>query len=104
MCARGSARHTPLVDKYAVTTLLTSTGFDQVDQVVREIIGLVEPGFPGRVYSYYLVGSYAVGEPVPASDIDLIILFKDELEPAERQGFGAIRDQCRQISPIALDL
>jgi predicted nucleotidyltransferase len=84
--------------------LLTTTGFAQVDQVVREIIGLVEPKFAGRVRGYYLVGSYAVGEPLAASDIDLIILFKGELEPAEHQQFGAIRDQCRQISPIALDL
>jgi predicted nucleotidyltransferase len=56
------------------------------------------------VQGYYLVGSYAVGEAVPASDIDLIVVFKNQLTPDDQQHFLAVRDHCKRVSPYPLDL
>src|SRR5689334_23360054 len=84
--------------------LLASSGSARVDQIIRDTIGLLELSFPSRVRGYYLVGSYAVGEALPTSDIDLLILFKGSLAPAERQRFEQARAKCKQRSAVMLDL
>src|SRR5262245_62763622 len=80
------------------------TALPAIDQTLAAIIGIIEQRLPQRVLGYYLVGSYAVGEAVPASDIDLIAVFKDQLSPEEQQHFLAIRDHCKRVSPYPLDL
>jgi hypothetical protein len=57
-------------------TPLHSTGNQQVDHILQGVIGLYEMIFPGRIRGYYLVGSYADGSAVAASDIDVEIWFK----------------------------
>ena len=84
--------------------LLTSTGAARIDQALRESIALIEQQLPDRVRGYYLVGSYAYGEAQPASDIDLIVVLKDELGQADRQRFAAARAECERISLLPLDL
>jgi predicted nucleotidyltransferase len=85
-------------------TLLTSTGAARIDQALRDSIALIEQQLPDRVRGYYLVGSYAYGEAQPASDIDLIVVLKDELGQADRQRFAAARAECERISLAPLDL
>jgi predicted nucleotidyltransferase len=75
-----------------------------VDQTLAEMIAIIEQHLPQRVLGYYLVGSYAVGEAVPASDIDLIVVFKEELTAEDQQYFLAVRDRCKQASSYTLDL
>ncbi len=76
----------------------------QVDQVLRETIALIEAGWPGLVRGYYVVGSYAVGEARPSSDLDLIVLAKGEIEPADRAQFVPLREACKCASALPLDI
>jgi len=85
-------------------TLLISTGVDRIDQALRDSIALIEQHLPDRVRGYYLVGSYAYGEAQPSSDIDLIVMLKDELVSADRERFAAARAACARISLARLDL
>lgn len=80
------------------------TAIPLLDQTLSSVIALVEQHLPTRVLGYYLVGSYAVGEAVPASDVDLLVVFKDDLTDADRQQFAAVRAPCQQLSPYTLDL
>jgi len=81
-----------------------STGDAIVDQVLRHVVALIEQRMPERVGGYYLVGSYAVGEARPSSDIDLIVLLKNELEEGDRERFALIREACNRRSSIRLDI
>lgn len=80
-----------------------STGYKQIDDTIRGIIGIFELAFPGRIRCYYLVGSYADDSFTPISDIDIRIIFKDELKPGEEEQMRQLRTYCRLISPIAID-
>jgi predicted nucleotidyltransferase len=80
------------------------TAIPSVDQTLSESIAIIEQHLPRRVQGYYLVGSYAVGEAVPASDIDLIVVFKEQLTVADHQHFLAVRDRCKQAGFYTLDL
>jgi hypothetical protein len=57
--------------------LLTSTGDDRADTILRGAVSLWEGVFPERIRGYYLSGSYANATAAPTSDLDLTILFKD---------------------------
>src|SRR5262245_6000353 len=84
--------------------LLGSAGDARVDQTLRDVVAMIEERLPERVRGYYLVGSYAVGEARPSSDIDLIVLVKGELAEGERERFASVRNACRRFSPIPLDI
>jgi predicted nucleotidyltransferase len=64
-------------------TLHNTTGHQQVDGIIRGLIGIFEATFPERVRAYYLVGSYADGSAVPLSDIDIRVVFKDDFQGDE---------------------
>lgn len=85
-------------------TLRSSTNVPHIDQILREIIGLIECRFRDRIRGYYLVGSYAVGEAVATSDLDMVVVFKGSLEPKEQQQFAIVFDECKQLCPLAIDL
>ena len=57
-----------------------STGDENVDTLLREVINRVEQALPGRIRGYYVVGSHADGSALPASDIDLTIVVKGALD------------------------
>jgi len=84
--------------------LLCSTGADRIDQALRDSVALIEQQLPDRVRGYYLVGSYAYGEAQPSSDIDLIVMLKDELGSADRERFAIARAECKRISATSLDI
>ena len=87
-----------------MVNLLASTDVKIVDQIIGEIVRRGELYFPGRIRGYYLVGSYAVGEAVASSDIDMVIPFKDNISAQEKQLFSAFKQDCQQLSPLAIDL
>ncbi|MDE2992368.1 MAG: nucleotidyltransferase domain-containing protein [Chloroflexota bacterium] len=87
----------------AETTLLTSTGNRQIDDILREVIGVFEAAFPGRTRAYHLVGSYADGTALPESDIDFGVLFKGRMEEAEAQKAWQLSQSLALISPVYLD-
>src|SRR5262245_21677944 len=84
--------------------LLSTTGFEQIDQSMCRMIERMELHFPGRVRGYYLVGSLAYGEAIPNSDIDMIVMFKGSPSDGERQQFEQAREECRQLSARPVDL
>lgn len=85
-------------------TLLTLTGDPQIDQILRGVIGLVELLFPERVRSYYVTGSYADGTAVPTSDLDVMIVLKNNATHDELDKIFDIADQISLLSPLFLDL
>jgi predicted nucleotidyltransferase len=84
--------------------LLNSTNFPEIDQIIYGIIKLGEYHFFSRIRGYYLVGSYAVGEAVATSDIDIVIVFKDKQTLEEKQKFAFYKQEFQQQCPLALDL
>ena len=84
--------------------LLASTGAERIDRVLRESIALIEQHLPDRVRGYYLVGSYAYGEALASSDIDVLVLLEQEPAPEDRQRFAIAREACRRMSTVPLDL
>ncbi len=51
--------------------MLTSTGNEQIDHLLCELIHTFEDAFPNRIRGYYLEGSYADQTALRTSDIDL---------------------------------
>src|SRR5690348_16432064 len=82
--------------------LLSPTGDRKVDDILRGAIGALEALFPGRIGGYYLVGSYADGSFVPASDIDLVPIFRGRISPAENTLYRQLVSDLDLISPIHL--
>jgi len=87
-------------------SLLNSTGNQQVDDILRGVIGIFETIFSDRIRGYYLVGSYADGTAVSTSDIDMKILFKNRFRnDTERKNARQICEYCfGLISPIPGDV
>jgi len=85
--------------------LVGSTGDPIIDDIVRKIVGVFETAFPGRIASYYVVGSYAYRDAVALSDIDLRVIFEGEfLGDHEVEKFLQVRQECRLDSPVQIDL
>ena len=86
-------------------TLLNSVGNRRVDNILRGVIGIFESTFPNRIRGYYLTGSYMDGTAVPASDIDVDILFIcNFINLEEKEKVQQISQYCSLISPIPLEL
>lgn len=84
--------------------LIHSTGDRQVDEVLSGIVGEFEGLFPGRIRGFYLLGSYAAGRPTPTSDIDLIILFREQFADAEKDAAAELSQSLEATSTLQLDI
>lgn len=84
--------------------LLDSTDCPNIDKIICEIINLCETHFCGRIRGYYLVGSYAVGEAVETSDIDMVLVFKEKQTLWEKQTFASLKLECQKQFTLAVDL
>lgn len=84
--------------------LLDSTDIPNIDQIISEIISLGEYHFCGRIRGYYVVGSYAVDEAVETSDLDMVIVFKEQQTLFEKERFASFKLECQQQCPLAVDL
>ncbi len=84
--------------------LLTSTGNERADAIIRGVVGIFEAVFPYRVRGYYLTGSYSSGSAAPSSDLDLGILFRGTYrEDAESDQAIELCQHCEALNPL-LDL
>ena len=61
-------------------TLINSTHNKSIDAALCQIIALLNTRFPDRIHSYYIEGSYADDSGITTSDIDLLIVFKENFE------------------------
>jgi hypothetical protein len=84
--------------------LLHTTGRPHIDRVIAGIIAIYQAAFPGRIRGYYLVGSLSRGTAGTNSDIDLEIIFKDSFLLDEPDRLILVRQGCRALSAIHLDL
>ena len=76
----------------------------QVEILLQGINGIAELVFPDRIRSYYLTGSYADDTAVSASDLDLLIVFKDHITDDERNMVWELSDNASLLASIFLDL
>lgn len=58
-------------------------GHSPIDAVVQEVIQVYEDTFPGQIAAYYVEGSYADQTSLTTSDIDLVIVFHNQLANAD---------------------
>jgi hypothetical protein len=84
---------------------IRTIGKPSIDTVLSHIVERYETQFPGRIRACYLTGSYAEGNAVEWSDIDVYVLFKDafvseeETAQAEQLGYA-----LAPLTPLRLDL
>lgn len=90
-----------MADQYA---LHTASGDAQIDQVTLGVVALLDLHFPQRIRSCYFTGSCADRALTPLSDIDFIVVFKDQLHDVEQRDFTALTTACKGISPRSLDI
>jgi nucleotidyltransferase-like protein len=84
---------------------IRTIGNPSIDNVLSQIVERYEAQFPGRLRACYLTGSYAEGNAVEWSDIDVYVLFKDafvsEEEAAQAEQLG---HTFAPLTPLRLDL
>ncbi|MEI7770837.1 MAG: nucleotidyltransferase domain-containing protein [Chloroflexales bacterium] len=73
------------------------------DDLLADLTRRYQEAFPTQLLGLYLVGSYAVGEATPASDLDVVVVFNAPLDAAGQACFAAVRATCQQTSPLLLD-
>src|SRR5215472_19274947 len=84
---------------------MRTIGKPSIDHRLSHIVERYETHFPGRIWACYLTGSYAEGNAVEWSDIDVYVLFKDafvsegEAVQAEQLGHA-----LAPLTPVRLDL
>lgn len=60
----------------SLESLIQSTGHERADLVLRQLVTRFEGLFHGRIRAYYVIGSFARGNPVANSDLDMVVVFR----------------------------
>ena len=84
--------------------LAASTGDARADETLRALVTACEAAFSGRVRSYLLSGSYAEGDAIPESDLDLGVLFRGAVTDDERQRLYMLARAIEGPGAIRLDV
>ncbi len=82
---------------------LNPNGCPMVDEILRGSINLVELAFPDRIHSVYLIGSYTDGTATPNSDVDLTIIFKNNISKEEFYKLKEVAANISTFIPVNLD-
>jgi hypothetical protein len=83
--------------------LLSSTGNAKIDAILEDIVGQFEKNLPNGMVGYYLIGSYADGSAVNLSDLDLYVVLRDSMTPAQETAAYEIARQQAEKNVIRLD-
>ena len=73
-----------------------------IKQNLNEMAQIIAKTVP--VESIYLFGSYAYGTPNKDSDLDLYIVFKDELPMRELDAITAVRMAIKPVKKMPIDI
>jgi predicted nucleotidyltransferase len=84
-------------------TLINKTNNNSIDAALCQIIALLNTRFPDRIHSYYIEGSYADNSGIATSDIDLLIVFKENFEN-EQEKTEAEALALRSVTPYSVEL
>ena len=85
-------------------TLLASTGSQQIDDILRGAIGILEITFPERIKAYYLHGSFFDDTAIPTSDIDLFLVTQGKFSAEEHTKMQHIMHFCALFSPFMVEM
>ncbi len=80
-----------------------STGHEAIDNTLRGLVNIYDLVFPQRIRAYYLTGSYADHSATPDSDLDIVPIFGDALQPGEAERIRELTRYCEQLAPVLLD-
>ncbi|GLV54154.1 hypothetical protein KDH_10030 [Dictyobacter sp. S3.2.2.5] len=84
---------------------IRTIGKPSIDRVLSQIVERYEMQFPGRIRACYLTGSYAEGNAVEWSDIDVYVLFKDAFVSEEEAAQAEQLERAfASLTPRRLDL
>ena len=84
--------------------LLTSTGSQQIDDILRGAIGVLETTFPERIRAYYLHGSFFDTTAIPTSDIDLFLVPYGKFNAEELTKLQRIMYFSALFSPFMVEM
>ncbi len=88
-----------------IPKLLFETGQGSVDKLLSTMVARFEKLFPDQVRAHYVIGSFACGNPVTQSDLDMLVVFRQMPGP-ESQAMARREAQIlqREGGGVALDL
>lgn len=67
-------------------------------------VGLAEMSFPGRIRAYFMLGSHVTSEAVGASDVDLVMVFRERFLEGEPERFELFRRYVNMLGRSPLDV
>lgn len=94
----------PKRDARGLKPLVASTGDERADETLRALVTACEAAFPYRIRSYLLSGSYAEGDAIQESDLDLGVLFRGGVRDNERQRLFGLSDAIESLRTLRLDV
>ena len=80
------------------------TGDPRADATLRALLAAFESAFPQRIRAWYALGSFADASAIAASDLDIVIVFKQPLDEAERGVTQRMAAAQEAQSEIELDI
>lgn len=83
--------------------LLRETPSKAANEVIKRAITLVQENVSNPLLAAYVSGSYANGYAVPTSDLDLYVIFRDELTKDDEAAYGQFGPALESLEP-AVDL
>lgn len=81
-----------------------TTGVARVDAALRMVVARFEAAFPGRAQGYYVTGSYATGDALPTSDLDVTVVMRGALTASARAVAERLAARCAADAPLELDI
>ncbi|HUY79678.1 MAG TPA: nucleotidyltransferase domain-containing protein [Ktedonobacterales bacterium] len=103
---RSRSDHTrePAAEAGDARTLRFTTGVARADAALRMVVARFEAAFPGRAQGYYVTGSYATGDALPTSDLDVTVVMRGALDVGARAAADWLAARCAADAPIELDI
>jgi len=110
LCKKGVSHHQTSPLEFSIIPLFASTKYvkftpmdiNDVKQQLDAVTQIITETVP--VESIYLFGSYAYGTPNKDSDLDLYIVFKDEMPMRELEAIRSIRMAIDPVKNMSMDI